>query len=120
MRGSSTSFLGIFISCVTRVNKSALFREELLLALIILAGATLRLCDLGSKDLWSDEAQLLLRSLQSVPDIMVDAFQKIYPDPYPVLYPLCLHFWTKLGVILEERLSAIPVVLPSGKKLRSS
>jgi uncharacterized membrane protein len=72
-------------------------RDGLLLAFILLLATFLRFYDLGKKDIWFDESLSLLRAMLSVKGIVTDLLGQFAPDPHPLLYPLFMHFWMRIG-----------------------
>jgi mannosyltransferase len=66
----------------------------LLLLLITVAGAILRMLQIGSKGLWLDEAFSVWLGWQPVPDMLA---WLLHVDQHPPLYYALLHFWMGLG-----------------------
>ncbi|MDQ7821322.1 MAG: glycosyltransferase family 39 protein [Candidatus Eremiobacteraeota bacterium] len=93
----------------TQNTGTASRREGLFLAVIVIAAAALRLYDLGTKDFWFDEALSLLKGLLSIPNILNDSLSQIAPDPHPLLYPLFMKAWLRLG--RDEAMVRLPSVV---------
>jgi hypothetical protein len=66
----------------------------LLLLLMTVAGAILRMLQIGSKGLWLDEAFSVWLGWQPVPDMLA---WLLHVDQHPPLYYTLLHFWMGLG-----------------------
>jgi hypothetical protein len=66
----------------------------LLLVFITVAGAILRMLQVGSKGLWLDEAFSVWLGWQPVPDMLA---WLLHVDQHPPLYYTLLHFWMGLG-----------------------
>jgi|GEM_PF-2132924 len=78
-------------------NNTDRSREAAIIAIVLLLSAAARLYDLGTKDIWYDESLSLLKGLLSLNMILRDSMSQIAPDAHPLLYPLFLFLWMKLG-----------------------
>jgi 4-amino-4-deoxy-L-arabinose transferase-like glycosyltransferase len=73
---------------------------------ILLLAAALRVYDLGGRDLWVDEANGVLMSQRSLPEL----FESLKLDSSPPLYYIILHVWMVVFGDSEAALRLISVV----------
>ncbi len=73
---------------------------------ILLVAATLRVYDLGGRDLWIDEANGALMSQESLPEL----FARLKLDSSPPLYYLILNVWMRIAGDGESALRLVSVV----------
>ncbi len=90
MKFPTLNRLPIFVG-LTRSTR----RNIVLACAILLLATVLRLLDLGSGSVWSDEANHYLAAAQPFRNIFQNTRQVIFSPP---LYTYLLHFWLKLGM----------------------
>ncbi len=78
-------------------NRNPSRTEWITLVVVLVLSLVIRLYDLGTKDIWYDESLSLLKGLFSLKIILKDSMSQIAPDAHPLLYPLFLFLWMKLG-----------------------
>lgn len=77
---------------------------------IVLAAAALRICDLGAKDVWVDEANGVVMSQGSLGDL----FTRLRLDSSPPLYYIILHAWMSVFGQSEIALRSLSVLAGLG------
>ncbi len=100
-------------------------RVTIAVVCILILAAGVRVYDLGGKDLWLDEANTVIMSQQTLPDLI----GKLQVDSSPPLYYTLLHFWMNIfgdSEIALRSLSALfgllltAAVFVAGRRLFSS
>jgi mannosyltransferase len=91
-----------------RRRRGALFAATL--AGLVALGAAVRIYDLGTRDLWLDEANTVVIARQPLPQLI----ERLQLDSSPPLYYVLLHFWMELFGDHVEAVRSMSVLIGVG------